>query len=66
MKVKHRSHARLVVGGYRLSKEGDGIGALLLGLYGDDGTLHYVGHTSSFKAKERREILGVLRRWRAA
>jgi ATP-dependent DNA ligase len=60
VKVKHRRTLDVVVGGYRLSKEGDGIGALLLGLYGDD-TLHYVGHTSSFKAAERREILGVLR-----
>jgi len=61
VKVKHRTTLDCVIGGYRLSKAGDGIGALLLGLYGDDGTLHYVGHTSSFKAKERREMLEVLR-----
>lgn len=61
LKVKHRSTLDTVVGGYRLSKTGDGIGALLLGLYDDDGTLHYVGHTSSFKAKERREMLEALR-----
>ena len=36
-KVKHRSTLDCVVGGYRLSKTGDGIGALLLGLYDDDG-----------------------------
>jgi ATP-dependent DNA ligase len=60
-KVKHRRTLDVVVGGYRLSKGGDGIGALLLGLYDDEGTLHYVGHTSSFKAAERREMLGVLR-----
>lgn len=60
-KVKHRTTLDCVLGGYRLSKAGDGIGALLLGLYGDDGTLHYVGHTSSFKAKERREMLEILR-----
>jgi ATP-dependent DNA ligase len=60
-KVKHRSTLDCVVGGYRLSKTGDGIGALLLGLYDDDATLHYVGHTSSFKAKERREMLVELR-----
>jgi ATP-dependent DNA ligase len=60
-KVKHRSTLDCVVGGYRLSKTGDGIGALLLGLYDDDGTLHYVGHTSSFKAKERRDMLEALR-----
>ncbi len=61
VKVKHRRTLDVVIGGYRLSKAGDGIGALLLGLYDDDGTLHYVGHTSSFKAAERREMLGVLR-----
>ena len=60
-KIKHRSTLDCLVGGYRLSKTGDGIGALLLGLYDEDGTLHYVGHTSSFKAKERREMLEVLR-----
>ena len=59
--MKHRRTLDVVIGGYRLSKAGDGIGALLLGLYDDDGTLHYVGHTSSFKAAERREMLGVLR-----
>jgi ATP-dependent DNA ligase len=57
VKVKHRRTLDVVIGGYRLSKAGDGIGALLLGLYDDEGTLHYVGHTSSFKAAERRAIL---------
>ena len=60
VKVKHRTTLDCVVGGYRLSKTGDGVGALLLGLYAGD-TLHYVGHTSSFKAKERRDMLGELR-----
>ena len=45
-----------------MSKTRDGVGALLLGLYDDDGTLHYVGHTSSFKAAERREMLADLRK----
>jgi ATP-dependent DNA ligase len=57
VKVKHRSTADCVVGGYRPAKGGEGIGALLLGLYDDDGRLHYVGHTSSFKADERRAML---------
>jgi ATP-dependent DNA ligase len=61
VKVKHRTTLDCVVGGYRLSKTGDSVGALLLGLYDDAGTLHYVGHTSSFKAKERRDLLEVLR-----
>jgi ATP-dependent DNA ligase len=57
VKVKKLKTADVVVGGYRLSKTGDGIGALLLGVYSDDGALQYVGHTSSFKAAERRELL---------
>jgi ATP-dependent DNA ligase len=62
VKVKHRRTLDVVIGGYRLSKTRDGVGALLLGLYDDAGTLHYVGHTSSFKAAERREMLAELRR----
>lgn len=61
VKVKHRRTADCVVGGYRLSKSGDGIGSLLLGLYDTGGVLHYVGHTSAFRAKERRELLERLR-----
>jgi ATP-dependent DNA ligase len=61
VKVKHRRTLDVVIGGYRLSKTRDGVGALLLGLYDDAGTLHYVGHTSSFKAAERREMLAELR-----
>jgi ATP-dependent DNA ligase len=56
VKVKHRSTADCVVGGYRLAKDGDGVGSLLLGLHDDEGRLHYVGHTSSFRAAERRAI----------
>jgi ATP-dependent DNA ligase len=61
VKVKHRKTADCVVGGYRVAKEGEGVGSLLLGLYDDEGRLHYVGHTSSFRAKERREIRELLR-----
>ena len=56
IKVKHRRTADVVVGGYRVAKNGDGVGSLLLGLYDDAGNLHYVGHTSSFKAAERRAM----------
>jgi ATP-dependent DNA ligase len=61
IKVKHRQTADCVVGGYRLSKDGQGVGSLLLGVYDDDGALHYLGHTSSFKAKEKLELLELLR-----
>ena len=56
IKVKHLRTVDCVVGGFRLNKTGDGVGSLLLGLY-RDGDLHYVGHTSSFKAQERRDLL---------
>ncbi|MDQ3877984.1 MAG: ATP-dependent DNA ligase [Actinomycetota bacterium] len=59
VKVKHKRTADCVVGGYRLSKTKDGVGSLLLGLYQGD-VLHYVGHTSSFKADERRELLKLM------
>jgi len=61
VKVKHQRTADCVVGGYRVSKKGDSVGSLLLGLYDDSGTLHYVGHTSSFSAEQRREILEKLK-----
>ncbi|HEX2240129.1 MAG TPA: ATP-dependent DNA ligase [Actinomycetota bacterium] len=61
VKIKHQRTADCVVGGYRLSKAGDGIGSLLLGVYDDGGELQYVGHTSSFKAPERRALLKQLR-----
>jgi ATP-dependent DNA ligase len=55
VKIKHRRTVDCVVGGYRTAKGGDGVGSLLLGLYQGD-VLHYVGHTSSFRAAERREL----------
>jgi ATP-dependent DNA ligase len=60
VKVKHRRTVDCVVGGYRTAKSGGGIGSLLLGLFGEDGVLHHVGHTSSFNAAERREIFDQL------
>src|ERR1700730_11330546 len=57
IKVKHLRTVDCVVGGYRIAKDGRGIGSLLLGLYDSDGALHHVGHTSAFDAAERRAIL---------
>ena len=57
VKIKHERTADCVVIGYRLAKDGNGIGSLLLGLYDDRGSLHYVGHTSSFDAATRRKLL---------
>jgi ATP-dependent DNA ligase len=57
VKIKHLRTADCVVGGYRLNKERNGIGSLLLGLYGDDGKLNHVGFTSGFRANERGPLL---------
>jgi ATP-dependent DNA ligase len=61
VKVKLQRTADCVVGGYRLSKARDGVASLLLGLYDSSGVLHYVGHSSSFRAAEKRELLALLR-----
>ncbi len=59
-KVKHERTADCVVAGYRMHKDGNGVGSLLLGLYDDDGTLHHVGVASSFTAARRRELVDEL------
>ena len=61
VKVKHQRTADCVVIGWRKSSDGSTLGALLLGLYDDRGTMHYVGHTSSFNAAERRELIAKLK-----
>jgi ATP-dependent DNA ligase len=60
VKIKHERTADCVVIGYRLSKDGSSLGSLLLGLYDESGSLHYVGHTSSFDAATRRKLLASL------
>ena len=57
VKVKHRRDADCVVMGYRIHKSGQGVGSLLLGLYGDDGGLHMVGGAASFTAKDRLRLV---------
>ncbi|MEX2269826.1 MAG: ATP-dependent DNA ligase, partial [Vicinamibacterales bacterium] len=52
-KVKTRRTADCVVGGFRYATGKKAVGSLLLGLYGDDGLLHHVGFTSSFKVAEK-------------
>jgi ATP-dependent DNA ligase len=59
-KVKHRRTADCVVAGFRMHKDGDGVGSLLLGLYDDEHHLHHVGVASSFTARRRKELLGEL------
>lgn len=57
IKVKHRRDADCVVGGYRVHKDGDKIGSILLGLYNEDGELHFIGHCSGFSDHDRTEML---------
>jgi len=60
LKVKQHRSADCVVGGFRRTKEGDGVASLLLGLYDDAGLLHHVGFTSGIAAGERRPLLATL------
>lgn len=61
IKVKHQRTADCVLAGFRIHKDGQGVGSLLLGLYGDDGRLHHVGVAASFTATRRAELLDELR-----
>ena len=65
-KIKHLRTADCVVGGFRWYKDAEGtaVGSLLLGLYGEDGTFHLVGHTASFSAQEKRELVALLAPYR--
>lgn len=62
LKVKHLRTADCVVGGFRWNKgeEGRSVGSLLLGLYAEDGVFHHVGHTSSFSAQQKRELVDLV------
>jgi ATP-dependent DNA ligase len=60
VKVKHERTADCAVAGYRIHKDGKGVGSLLLGLYDGDGTLHHVGVAAGFTVKQRGELLGEL------
>jgi ATP-dependent DNA ligase len=61
VKVKRVRTADAVVMAFRFGKEPGTVGSLILGLHDDDdGALQVVGHTSSFRAKQKRELLGLL------
>ena len=64
-KIKHRRSVDTVVGGYRMHKEGDRVGSLLLGLYDEAGRLHFVGHCSGLADDQRVELLELLERHRS-
>ena len=56
VKVKRMRTIDCVVAGWRPGKEEGTVGSLMLGLFDKKGELHVVGHTSGFKAKEKREL----------
>ncbi len=60
IKVKHERTAECAVPGYRVHKDGRGVGSLLLGLYDDEGRLGSVGVAASFSAARRAELLAEL------
>jgi ATP-dependent DNA ligase len=64
VKIKRVRTADAVVAAFRFGKEEGTLGSLILGMYDDDGQLHIVGHTSGFKAKEKRELLTKLEPYR--
>ena len=56
VKIKARRTADCVVGGFRYAEKKRVVGALLLGLYDDEGLLHHVGFCSGLKNAERPEL----------
>jgi len=64
VKIKRLRTADCVVVAFRFGKEEGTLGSLILGLYDDGGELRVVGHTSGFKAKEKRELISFLEPYR--
>ena len=60
VKIKRVRTIDAVVMGWRPGKEEGTVGSLILGLYDDDGELRVVGHSSGFKAAEKRELVDTL------
>ncbi|MFG3259610.1 ATP-dependent DNA ligase [Streptomyces sp. NPDC048172] len=58
IKIKHERTADCVLAGLRAHKrDADALGSLLLGLYDEAGVLQYVGGSSSFSERRRRELM---------
>jgi ATP-dependent DNA ligase len=64
VKVKRVRTADAVVVAFRFGKEEGTVGSLILGMYDDAGDLHVVGHTSSFRKGQKRELLELLEPYR--
>jgi ATP-dependent DNA ligase len=61
VKIKRIRTADCVVGGFRYSEKGGGIGSLLLGLYSEKGILDHVGFTSSFNNDQKQKLRSVVK-----
>jgi ATP-dependent DNA ligase len=57
IKIKRVRTIDAVVMGWRPGKAERTVGAIILGLYNEDGALRVVGHSSGFSAKEKRELV---------
>jgi ATP-dependent DNA ligase len=57
IKVKHERTADCAVAGFRMHKDGAGVGSLLCGLYDEGGVLHHVGVAAGIAAPLRRQLL---------
>ncbi|HEV2723996.1 MAG TPA: hypothetical protein VGV10_05135 [Thermoleophilaceae bacterium] len=64
VKIKRARTADCVVAAFRLGKETDTVGSLILGMYDEAGELQVVGHTSGFTARQKRELLELLEPYR--
>jgi ATP-dependent DNA ligase len=60
VKIKRVRTIDAVVVGWRPGKEENTLGSLILGLYDEAGEMRVVGHSSGFKAAEKRELPGRL------
>ena len=63
-KIKRVRTADAVIAAFRFGKEEGTVGSFILGMYDNDGDLRIVGHTSSFRAKQKREFLELLEPYR--
>ncbi len=64
IKVKHRRTVDCVIGGYRVRKDGRAVASILLGLYNQEGELHFIGHCSSFGEAQAAALLDTLQTMR--
>jgi ATP-dependent DNA ligase len=60
VKVKRVRTIDAVVIGWRPGKEEGTVGAIVLGLYGADGRIHEVGHSSGFTRERKRDLVAEL------